>query len=420
MSPKIVVVGAGFAGLSAVRHLARAKANVLLIDRNSYHTFVPLLYQVATGFVGPDAIAYPIRQALRPYPTARFLQGEVAQVDFAQRHLLLKDSNKLTSRDPIPYDYLVLATGSQTRFLEVPGAPRYTWPLRTLADAVALQQQVVRCTATAAAQPELRGPQLTFVVVGGGPTGVEMAGALSEFVNESLIKDYPELGKIQARIFLIQSGDRLLAGLPPKLGHHAAAQLRRRGVKIHLNAKVASVTPRSVTLDDGLEIDTATVIWAAGVEANLPALSETVPRDGDKLPVTPSLQRHDYPNVYAIGDLSEVAQLNLDGVAPEAMQQGQAVAENIQRQVAGQGPRPFRYQDKGRAAIIARNSGVADVRGFPITGLLGWLIWLGVHLYYLPGLGNRLVLLLSWLRDYVKRDRAHRQQFQFWQEDDRL
>ncbi|MEO0407513.1 MAG: NAD(P)/FAD-dependent oxidoreductase [Cyanobacteria bacterium P01_A01_bin.135] len=420
MSPKIVVVGAGFAGLSAVQPLARAKADVLLIDRNNYHTFVPLLYQVATGFVGPDAIAYPIRQALRPYRTARFLQGTVAQVDFAQRYLILEDAGELVSHDPVPYDYLVLATGSQTRFLRVPGAPRYTWPLRTLADAVALQQQVVRCVATAAAQPEWRSSQLTFVVVGGGPTGVEMAGALSEFVNESLMKDYPELGKIQARIFLIQSGDRLLAGLPPKLGNHAAAQLRRRGVKVHFNAKVASVTPKNVTLDDGLEIDTATVIWAAGVEANSPALSEAVQQEGSKLQATPTLQMHSHPNVYVIGDLSDVEQLDLDGVAPEAMQQGKAVAENIQRQVAGQGPRPFRYKDKGRAAIIARNTGVAYVRGFSITGVLGWLTWLGVHLYYLPGLGNRLAVLISWVRDYIKRDRAHRQRFQFWQQNDRL
>lgn len=412
--PKIVVVGAGFAGLSAVRHLAKSAADIVLIDRNSYHTFVPLLYQVATGFIGPGVIAYPIRHLLRRYPAVRLLRGTVTQVNFATQTLELGGGS-------LSYDYLVLATGSQTQFLQVPGAPNHTFPLRTLSDAVTLHQHILRCIERAATQLESRDSLLTFAVVGGGPTGVEMAGALAEFVNESLSKDYPELGKIQARILLIQSGDRLLSGLPPKLGRYAAAQLRRRGVKVHLDVKVAAVSPTTIRLSDGLTLDTATVVWAAGVKANPPMLNGAPQTTKNKILVQPTLQLHDNPEVYAIGDTAEVAQEALVGVAPEALQQGKAVAENIQRQINGQIPRPFAYFNKGRAAIIARNAGVAHLLGrLPVSGVLGWLTWLGVHLYYLPGLSNRVILLMSWLRDYLKRDRAHRQLFEFRHPGDRL
>ncbi|MGF1535292.1 MAG: NAD(P)/FAD-dependent oxidoreductase [Elainellaceae cyanobacterium] len=413
-TPRIVVVGAGFAGLSAIRRLASLEADTVLIDSNNYHTFVPLLYQVATGFIDPAIVAYPIRKLLRRYRAVRFLQGTVTRVDFAAQTL---EVNGLS----LDYDYLVLATGSQTRFLEVPGAPDHTFPLRTLKDAVVLHQHVLSCVEQAVVQPEARGKLLTTVIVGGGPTGVEMAGALNEFINETLVKDYPELGSIQARILLVQSGDRLLTGFPAPLGRRTVGYLRRRGVKVHLQTKVASVSPREVVLDDGLTLNTATVVWAAGVEANSPATSAAPQTDKGKIRVKTTLQLYDHDNVYVIGDVAAVEQMDLDGVAPEALQQGKAVAENIQRQIQGKAPQPFEYFDKGRAAIVARNAGVAHLFGrVPVSGILGWLIWLEVHLFYLPGIGNRLILLMSWVRDYIKRDRAHRQVFLFRQPNDYL
>lgn len=411
-TPRIVVVGAGFAGLSAIRRLASLEANTVLIDSNNYHTFVPLLYQVATGFIGPAVVAYPIRKLLRRYRSVRFLQGTVTQVDFAAQTLAV---NGLS----LDYDYLVLATGSQARFLGVPGALDHTFPLRTLKDAVTLHQHVLSCVERAAAHPEERSKLLTTAVVGGGPTGVEMAGALNEFINETLVKDYPELSSLQARILLIQSGDRLLTGFPAALGRRTVGYLRRRGVKVHLQAKVASVSPTEVVLDDGLTFPTATVVWAAGVEANSPAVSTAAQTDKGKLQVKPTLQLYDHANVYVIGDVAAVEQAALDGVAPEALQQGKAVAENIKQQMQGEAPQPFEYFDKGRAAIVARNAGVAHLFGrVSVSGVLGWLIWLEVHLFYLPGIANRLILLTSWLRDYIKRDRAHRQIFLFQQPDD--
>ncbi|MGF1514528.1 MAG: NAD(P)/FAD-dependent oxidoreductase [Elainellaceae cyanobacterium] len=402
--PKVVVVGAGFAGLSTIRRLARTGAEVLLIDINNYHTFVPLLYQVATGFIRPGVIAYPIRKILRRYESVRFLRGTVTQVDFASRAL---DVDGLS----LNYDYLVLATGSQTRFLKVPGAPHYTFPLRTLTDAVALHQHVLRCIEQAAiGYIDEREALLTFVVVGGGPTGVEMAGALNEFINETVIKDHPEIGHLRARVLLIQSGDRLLTGLPAPLGSRTASYLRRRGVKVQFNTRVEAVSSEAVTLDDGSTLPTATVVWAAGVSANPPAADSV--KQAEKIVVRPTLQLHEHPNVYAIGDVSEVEAGDLAGVAPEALQQGKTVADNICRQMAGEEPQAFKYFNKGRAAIVARNAGVAHLLGrIPVSGVLGWLTWLLVHLYYLPGLTNRLSLLVSWLRDYIKRDRAHRQLF---------
>ncbi len=413
VTPKIVVVGAGFAGLSAIRRLARADADVILIDSNSYHTFVPLLYQVATGFIGPEVIAYPIQQVLQRYSSVRFLQGTVTQVDVGAQTLEVDGLS-------FNYDYLVLATGSQTRVLPVPGTPDHSLPLRTLDDAVALHKHLLRCVERAATHPEAQGELLTVAVVGGGATGVEVAGAVIEFFNDCLIKDSPELSHLQARVLLIQSGDRLLVDLPRSLGRRSAAYLRRRGVKVHLGTQVKSVSPTAVTLDDGFVVPTATVVWAAGIEANLPAVAGVARTEKGKALVQPTLQLHNAPNVYVVGDAAAVKQANFSGVAPEALQQGKAVAQNIRRQIQGEEPQPFKYFNKGRAAIVARSAGVAHLLGrIPVTGALGWLVWLGVHLYYLPGLANRWTLLKSWLRDYVKHDRIHREPFQSWKNGDR-
>lgn len=265
VQPKIVVIGAGFAGLRAVKKLARSNADILLIDRHNYHTFIPLLYQVATGFISPEVIAYPLRLILRSIPNARFLQAEVEDIDFEAKVI---HSDRLE----VTYDYLVLATGSQTKFLGIDGAPQYSLPMRTLEDAVRLRDRLLRNIERAACESDLERKQqlLTIVVVGGGPTGVELAGASIELIEETLARDYPSLDLNQLRLFLIHSGERLLASYPEDLSNYTCRQLRLRGVKVHLNSRVSSVLPGAVELNDGTTIETAAVIWTAGVEANLP------------------------------------------------------------------------------------------------------------------------------------------------------
>lgn len=414
--PKIVIIGAGFAGLRAVKNLARIDAEILLIDRNNYHTFVPLLYQVATAVISPKNVAYSLHKYLHSAANTRFFQAEVLAIDFERKFVT-------SDRENIIYDYLVIATGSKTKFLGVDGAPKYTYPLRTLDDAVALRDRIlgnlkraVICT-----DYEKRQQLLTFTIVGGGATGVELAGALSELIQASLVDNYPQLDPREVKIILIHSRTRLLADFPKPLGDYTGKQLRRRGVKIHFSTCVRSVMPGAIELDDGTIIKTATIIWTAGVEANLPAHSEKlstakssqgITSRRDQVCVSSTLQLLNYPEVYAVGDVAYVKQDGkpLLGIAPEALQQGTAVADNLKRQLRGLPPKSFNYFNKGTAAIIARNAGVAYLFGkIPLKGWFAWLLWLGIHLYYLPGLSNRLIVFKSWVRDYFTGKRNLRQ-----------
>ena len=397
--PKIVIIGAGFAGLRAVANLAKVDAEVLLIDRNNYHTFVPLLYQVATGFIPPKTVAYPLKKYLSSCNNARFCQAEVLAIDFKRKFIT-------TDRENINYDYLVIATGSKTKFLGVDGAPKYTYPLRTLNDAVALRDRILSNIERAVTcnDWDRRQQLLTFTIVGGGATGVELAGALQELTQAILTQEYTELDPKQVRIILIHSKQRLLADFPKHLGDYTGRQLRRRGVKIHFQTRVRSVMPGAVELDEGTIIETATIIWTAGVEANLPSDADKISTaKREQVCVRSTLQLLDYPEVYAVGDVAYVEHDGkpLLGIAPEALQQGTAVASNLKRQLQKLSPKPFNYFNKGTAAIIARNAGVAYLLGrIPLKGWFAWLLWLAIHLYYLPGLSNRLIVLKSWIEDY--------------------
>ncbi|NEO19238.1 MULTISPECIES: NAD(P)/FAD-dependent oxidoreductase [unclassified Moorena] len=408
--PKIVIIGAGFAGLRAVKNLARVNAEVLLIDRNNYHTFVPLLYQVATGFIPPEAVAYPLRKFLRYAPNTSFFQAEVLEIDFNAK--LVK-----TDQKNINYDYLIIATGSQTKFLGVDGAPKYTYPLQTLDDAVALRDRILsNCEQAISSTDEERRKQLlTFTIVGGGATGVELAGALIELITDTLAKDYRELDLKEVKVILIHSGNRLLADFPDHLGDYTEQALCRRGVQIHFNTRVSSVMPGAIELEEGSIIETGTIIWAVGVKANLPVESDKLATARkDQVCVRSTLQLLEHPEVYAVGDVAYVKQDDkpLLGIAPEALQQGTAVASNLKRQFGGLSLKPFNYFNKGTAAIIARNAGVAYLFGrISLKGWLAWLLWLGIHLYYLPGLSNRLTVLGSWIRDYLTGERNVRQIF---------
>ena len=404
-----MIIGAGFAGLRALKGLGNTEAEVLIIDRHNYHTFIPMLYQVATGFIEPQLIAYPLRKALRKIDNANFLMAEVQQIDFENKTVI-------TDCQKIAYDYLIISTGSQANYLQVSGAPKSAFPLRTLQDAIALRNHLFDCFERAVKNSDNLTKQrqlLTFTIVGGGPTGVEMAGALQELIGDCLIKDYPQLDLHQARVILIQSGADLLGSYPQHLQVYTLRQLRDRGVEVHFNNRVREVSPTKVILEDKTDIATSTVIWTAGVEANLPtAEAKLTTATKNKVEVRSTLELQNHPQVYAVGDVAYVEQNGepLVGIAPEALQQGGTVAENIQRQLKGKTPQPFDYFNKGRAAIIARNAGVILLLGkIPVGGFLGWLMWLVIHLYYLPGLSNRFKVLGAWLKDYFWHDRSVRQ-----------
>lgn len=399
--PRIIIIGAGFGGLQAAASLGNAPAEVLLLNRENYHTFVPLIYQVATAQIEPSLVAYPVRTLMRGFKNVRFLQATVERVDL---------QNKIIGTDwgTIAYDYLVLATGTQTRYHGIAGAQEHAFPLKTLKDAIALRQHILRCfeQAQLTLDPQRRRQLLSFVVVGGGATGVETAGALAELLRTAFRKDFPDLAE-QARVRLVQSSAGLLPGLPQRLGNYSHRQLQRLGVTVQLNARVQSMDANQVTLPQGA-IPAATVIWTAGTEPTRPQLSHQVRCDRkQQLKVQPTLQLGDWPNVYAIGDLAAPPQ-PLSGVAPEALQQGVTVARNLRRQLQGSLPKPFRYLNKGRLAIVGGYGGVGLIAGVPLQGLIPWLLWLVVHWIYLPGYRSRLLLLLTWLQNYLLKDRAQR------------
>lgn len=401
----IVVIGAGFGGLQTAKSLASLGKEVLLIDRNNYHTFVPLLYQVATGQLEPEHIAYPVRTILRRCRHCHFLMAEVEEIDFSEQVI------RTDSLD-IQYDYLVLATGSQTQYLEVAGAAEFALPMRTLAEAVMLRNRIFSCfEAASRLEPSSRQPLLTFVIVGGGATGVEIVGAFVELLRSRLRREYPSLNMREVKLILLQSGDRLFPEFPPKLGRVTQKYLQKLEVDVRLQTRVQRISATEVYLADSQTISTATVIWAAGLEAAIPNSSEELLKaTKGKLRVNLTLQSLNYPNVYAIGDAAYVEKLAkpLSGVAPEALQQGVAVARNITRQLRGQKLKTFRYFNKGRLAIIGCYSGVGLIGKWKLTGFLAWIMWLGVHLVYLPGLRNQLVVLLTWLQTYLLGDRPVR------------
>ena len=407
---RVVIVGAGFGGLACARKLDGEPLDVILLDQHNYHLFTPLLYQVATGLLNPSDIAYPLRTVFRHSTNVRFRQATATRVDLANKVV------RLDSAPPLDYDYLVLATGSTDNYFGNQEVARVSLGLKSLEDATRLRNHVLTCLERADAEPDpaARRGLLTFVVVGGGPTGVESSGALGELMQIVAGKDYHQISRGEIRIVLVEGTDRLLNAFSVRLGRYARRVLERRRVEVRTGALVKSANGHSVMLVDGTEIASATIIWSAGVRPNDPIGDSALPRFRNaRIQVDEWLRIPSAPGAYGIGDAASprVGDRELPMLSPPAMQAGRYVARTIADEVRGvQVERPpFHYVDKGTMATIGRNAGVTHLPGgLEFTGFLGWLTWLFVHIYYLIGFRNRISALLSWAWDYLRHDRPIR------------
>jgi len=404
--PTVVVVGGGFGGLRAARALRRVPVDVVLVDRHNYHLFQPLLYQVATAGLEPEQIAKPVRAILRGQANFEFRMSEVTGLDSGAKRLLTRDG-------AIAYDYLILAVGGETNYFGLESVPRHGFGLKDIPEAIRIRNHVLHAFERAMLEhdPERRRAELTFIVVGGGPTGVEMAGALSELIRLVLVKDYPRLNMKDVRVLLVEATDRLLGPMPARLREAAAETLWRKHVEVRFGATVADYDGERVLLKSGEVIPARTLVWAAGVQAVSLTTRLGLPtgRQG-RIPVADTLDVPGHPGVYVIGD---AAYLEVDGqplpmMAPVAIQMAETAARNIGRHVAGELPLAFRYRDPGSLATIGRNAAVAYIRGIAFTGFPAWVVWLVVHIMQLIGFRNKLFVLLNWAWDYFFYERAAR------------
>ncbi len=408
--PKVVIVGGGFGGLACARKLDGGPVDVLLVDGHNYHLFTPLLYQVATALLNPSDIVYPFRTIFRRSPNVRFRQAFVTRVDFEAKVIHTRDDEQ------IPYDHVVLASGSTNNYYGHPELSRFTIGMKTIPEALRLRNHVLSCLELAARETGVEDKRhwLTFVVAGGGPTGVEYSGALAELLKLVLGRDFPELPASLARIILLEGSDRLLGHFSPELGGYAERILKHRGIEVRTSTFLQKADERSVTLSTGEVIETRTVVWSAGVRATEPTANDHLPRSrSQRLEVDPYLRVKGVDAAYAIGDLASVPHDGgeLPMLSPPAMQGGRYVAQAILGHARGRSAasaRPFRYVDKGAMATIGRNAAVAQAGPLRLSGFIGWLAWLVIHIYYLIGFRNRLAVLASWAWNYVKKDRSIR------------
>ena len=403
---KVVVVGAGFGGLWAARALARERLEILILERNNYHTFLPLLYQVAAAELGPEDIAHPVRSILRKLPNVRMEMADVETIDILMHRIRTTDRF-------ITYDYLILATGSETSFFGIPGASEYAFPLKTLEDAITLRNNILYCFEKAIQEEnvERRRRLLTFTIVGGGSTGVEIAGALAELIRGPLMKDFIGLDFKEVRIVLIEASDNLLPGFPECCRDYSNSRLRQMGIEMQVKSSVTQITRDSIRLKNGQVIPTQTVVWATGVRgASLVQNAGLELTQNGRIKVLPTLQVLDHPETYVIGDLAyfEDGGKSLPMTAPVAIQQAIMAARNIKRQIQGKSPEPFHYRDHGIMVIIGRNTAIARVKNRSFTGFPAWVLWLTVHIFKLIGFRNRLLVLINWALDYFFYERAVR------------
>lgn len=408
--PAVVIVGAGFGGLAAARELARAEADVTVIDRRNYHLFQPLLYQVATSALSPADIAWPVRGLLARQANARVVMDRVVAVDVQARTVATESGRS------IPYDYLVLATGARHAYFGhdeewAPVAPG----LKKIDDATDIRRRVLIAFERAEAEEDAdeRARLMAFAVVGGGPTGVEMAGAIAELARHTLKRDFRRIDPRTARVILIEAGPRVLAAFDERLSAKARAQLERLGVEVRTEARVTGCSAAGVTLG-GETIAARTIVWAAGVMASAAGkwLGAGTDRAG-RVVVGPDLSVPGQPEIYAVGDT--VSAMGADGrpvpgVAPAAKQMGRHVGRLIARRISGRGDpaEAFRYRDAGAMATIGRGAAVADIRGLHLSGFAAWLLWAVAHVYFLIGARNRMVVAMTWAWSYLTFDRGAR------------
>jgi NADH:quinone reductase (non-electrogenic) len=411
---RVVIVGAGFGGLSTARALSTPHAvagrsvEVVVVDRRNHHTFQPLLYQVATAGLDGESIAHPVRGIFHGRPNVRARLGTVCGADWSRRELLTAEGQT------VPFDRVVLAPGAVSSSFGVPGVDEHAFALKSLTDALTLRTHILEQFESADVDPSVeRAGGLTFVIVGGGPTGVEMAGALVELFRMVLAKDFPDLDLTRARVVLVEALDRLIGAMHPSLGEHARRTLEARGVEVLLGRTVEAVDAEAVRLDGGTVIATRTLVWATGVRPHPLVAALGLPLDSSgRVCVGPDLRVEGRPDVFVIGDAAGARDRHgraYPQLAPVAMQQGRHVAREIIRSLDGRRPRRFRYFDKGTMATIGRNSAVAELPlGLRFRGFVAWLMWLGLHLVYLIGFRNRTSVLLDWAWNYVTYDRGAR------------
>jgi NADH:ubiquinone reductase (H+-translocating) len=406
--PHIVIVGAGFGGLYAAKALGKLPVNITVVDRKNHHTFQPLLYQVATAGLSPGDIAVPIRGILRRYRNVEVLLGEVVGFDLARKSVAFSDPVV-----KLNYDYLVVATGARHSYFAHPEWEQIAPGLKTVEDALEIRRQLLRAFERAEQQQIISGhyDPLNFVVIGGGPTGVELAGAMAEIARRVLAHDFRGIDPTNARVVLLEGGPRVLAAYPEDLSQSAERQLRKLGVEVHTNTMVTSVEPGRVRFGNQ-EMPASLTLWAAGVAASpLGAqLGAEVDRAG-RVKVSGDLSLPGHQEVFVIGDLAAVFDEQgqmLPGVAPVAIQQGNYLRKAVAADLAGN-PRPkFHYFDKGSMATIGRAAAVAMVRRFHFSGLVAWLTWLFVHILYLIGFRNRVIVILEWAWAYIRFESAAR------------
>jgi NADH:ubiquinone reductase (H+-translocating) len=406
--PRIAIIGAGFGGLAVAKGLAGAPVEVTLVDRQNFTTFQPLLYQVATSGLNAADVAHPVRGLFHRQRNLLFRRGEVGGVDWERRQLHLVD------QQPLDFDQLVVAAGAVTSWFGVPGAARWAFPLYTLDDAVHLRNHIVERFEAADADPaRIDDGALTFVVVGGGPTGVETAGALAELAAVVFRRDYPLLDVGRARIVLVEAQSSLLTSFRGDSQKHAVDSLRSRQVELRFGETVTEIGSNYARFASGETLPAETVVWAAGVTASPLVTTLGLPTTrGGRIVVERDLSVRDHPGVWAIGDIAAAPGRDgapLPQLAPVAMQAGAHVARQIQHQLSGASTRPFRFRNRGIMATIGRRAAVAELPGrVRLHGTLAWLAWLGLHVVYLAGMRNRASVLLNWFWGYMTWDRGPR------------
>jgi NADH dehydrogenase len=398
--PKVVILGGGFGGLTAARALTKT-ADVTVVDRHNFQTFLPLLYQVSTAGLAADHVAYPIRGALRK-TGAKFRMASPISIDHKNKQV------KLDSSELLDFDHLIIALGSTTADFGIPGVTEYALGMKSVHEALTIRAEVMRRFEDLCRFED--NTRLTISVVGGGPTGVEMAGALAELVRGPLKSDQANAAA-HIDVQLLEAGDRLLPPFSPSLSARTKKDLEKIGVNVKLNSAVKALEHRKIILKDGTVLQSEITVWAAGVQGS-PAMQQlNLPVVGNRLSVAPTLQINNYPNIWALGDIAGATGKDgrpLPMVAPVAIQQGKFIAKQIDRLSNGKALKSFSYLDKGSMATIGRNKAVVEVKGLKLTGTIAWLTWLWLHLFYLLGGRNKIGTMADWTWNYLTFDRGNR------------